>query len=269
MNRFLKYLLGILCLGLLGSCTNEYENILRSNDIELKYNTAMRYYEEKDYLHAQGVMEQLTGVLKNDKRIDDLYFKFAYTHYYTDNFMLANYYFRNFANTFPNSVNAEEARYMAAMAEYKQSPEKSLEQSHSESAIEAFQLFINTFPNSARVEEATKLMDELRIKIVDKAYESALLYLKINDYKSAIHVFDNFVRDYPDAPQVEEARFLSIKAAYKLAQNSIELVQAERYDDVVAAYKTFKEKYPSSRFLNDATTYYNNSIKIIEKLRNS
>ena len=141
---------------------------------------------------------------------------------------------------------------MAAYCYYLDSPIFSLDQTNTQSAIEALQLFINLYPKSERVAEASKLIQNLRDKLEEKAYANAKLYLTIGDFQAAVIAFGNALRDYPDTKYAEEMEFLTIKAQYMYAKNSFEIRQTERYNAALGYYNSFVEHYPASKYMKDA-----------------
>lgn len=263
----LKYLslrlIAILSLFLLFSCASSFERIRNSGDADLMLSTADAYYEKGQWQNAQILYESLLGAYRGKDDAERIYYNYARTYYEMDQYMLAAYYFKRFANTYPNSGFREEADYMNAFAEYKRSPKYRLDQTPSLEAIEAFQRFIDKYPNSERVKEVTGLMDELQSKLEKKAFEAAKLYYNTRNYQSAAHTFKNFARDFPNSSQLEEARYLAIKSEYLLAENSIPTKQLERYEILIKDYKDFQEKFPDSPFIDEAKNYYQSAnVKI-------
>jgi outer membrane protein assembly factor BamD len=235
-----------------GSCKSKYEKLKASNDMAKKYRAALDYYNKKNYSKALDLFETLVQRYRGQAQAEDLYYYYAYANYNLKDYTSARYHFKTFADTYPSSLRAEECRFMAAYCYYLDSPIYSLDQTNTSSAIDALQLFINLYPKSERVAEAGKLIQNLRDKLERKAYENAKLYLTIGDYESAVIAFGNTVRDFPDTKYAEELEFLTIKAQYLYALNSRVYQQEERYNLAISYEDQFVEKYPSSKYLNDA-----------------
>jgi len=258
----------LLCslIVLAASCSNDFEQLRKQDDFGLKYEKALEYYDSGDFYKAQVLFEQVMPFYKGKKEIEDIYFKYAYTHYNMNKRILGSYYFKNFANTFPNSEFAEEADFMAAYCNYELSPKYRLDQTHTDKAIDDLQLFTNTHPKSERVAECNRLIDELRRKKEEKAFAEADLYFKLKDYKAATHSYEVVLKDYPDAQEAERARFMIIKSNFKLAQNTIELTQKERFEDVLESYNEFKDRHPKSEFSKEAEEIATTSRERIKRL---
>ena len=243
------------------------KKIRKGTDYELKYRKALEYFEGEDYYKAQVLLEQIIPVFRGGKRTEEIYFKYAYTHFHSKQYILAAHYFKNFATNFPNSIHAEEARFMVAYSHYKLSPSYRLEQTYTNKAIGDFQLFINTYPNSDRVNEANRLIDEMRVKLEQKAFAQADLYFQLNDYKSATHTYKTALKDYPDAKDAERARFMIVRSTFKLAQNSIDLVKVERYKETIEAYDEFVSRHPDSPYSKEVQTIFETSTQRMKKLQ--
>lgn len=181
-----------------------------------------------------------------------MYYYTAHCYYEQNDFILASYYFKTFAKSYPNSVYAEECMYMNAYCKFLESPQYSLDQSSTTEAIQEIQLFINMFPNSLRIPKCNDLMDILRNKVELKDYEIARLYYKMEDYQAAITSFKNLYKDFPDTKYKEEVLFLTLKAYYKYAMNSIPSKKQERLKGTMEAYNTFMTFYPNSNYKNEA-----------------
>ena len=252
------------------ACKNEFDKLRASGDVKLLTQKSLEYYEKGDYAKAQSLFELIMPSLKGQSVLEEVSYKYAYTHFYLKNYSQANFYFKNFALTFGNSPLREDAEFQAAYSDYKQSPIYRLDQSNSLTAIEGFQNFSNNFPESKRVKECNKLIDELRKKMETKAFEEGMLYYDISYYQASIQVFDNLLKDFPETSNAEEIRFLILKAQYEFAKNSIYEKQLERFKLVVEKHKDFKDKYPNSKHQKDAENYLkiaNNKIKEFNNVR--
>jgi outer membrane protein assembly factor BamD len=255
-------------LVLLSSCKSEFEKIRSSGDAELLYKKAYEYYEQEEYQKAQTLYELIISSYRGKKEAEDIYFKYAYTYYHLERYILASYYFKNFASTFSTSSFREEADFMTAYSNYQLSPTFRLDQSYSQEAIDAFQLFVNTYPNSERVEQCNQLIDEMRAKQEKKAFEEGKLYFDLRQYQAAMHSFENLLKDFPESKNVEEVRFMIIKASYLLAQNSVVGKQEERYKETIEKSSEFLSKSNNADFQKEINTIYKNSSKKLNQINN-
>lgn len=254
----------LLSLGTLASC-NSYQKVLKSTDFEYKYTKTKEYYNSGAYFKAIPLFEELMTVYKGTKNVEKLYYFYAYTHYGQGDYLLAAHYFRTFLNYYPKSTYAEDAQFMAAFCLYKMSPVTTLEQTQSEKAIEAFQLYINAYPNSERVARSNDLIDEMRVKLEQKAFESANLYYRLGSYRAASVSFANLLLEFSDTDRKEEIMYLIVKSRYLLAKNSIVSKQEERYTETINSYLDLVDKFPDSSYAKEAESIYTACLENIEK----
>lgn len=248
--RFSLYIL--LIVSLLSACKSEFEQVRISNDPERILTESIKYYDKGDYLRAQTLMELVLNQYRGSRQGEELFFKYAYTHYHLENYQLAATYFTNFASTFAYSTFTEEADFMTAYSYYKQSPTFRLDQEPSVKAIEAFQDFANKYPESERVAECNKLIDELRAKLEEKSYAQGVLYYELGQHQAAITSFETMLADFPETSRMEEVRFLILKSSFEYAVNSVYDKRAERYEEAKLRYKEYVNRFPKGKNINDA-----------------
>jgi outer membrane protein assembly factor BamD len=259
---FLAFSLAIV----LFSCKSEFEKIRTSGDVTKILTRANDYYAAEKWQKAQTLYEIVLPSLKGSAASEQVYYKYAWTQFHLNNYILGQYYFDNFANTFTNSPNREECAFMAAKCHYFLSPSYRLEQSYTEKAMDEFQTFVNTFPTSTRVPECNKLMDELRRKQEKKAFEEGDLYYKMRQYQSALLAFDNLLKEYPESQDIEKTRYLVVKSAFSLAENSVVAKKQERYDLTVKKTQEFLAKFANSKFANEVTQIQESSNQQLKSI---
>ena len=248
---FKKFYILLIFAIFASSCNVSTNKILKGNDLEAKLKIADKYYAKKKYDKCIPIYEEALTILKGQKSVDDIYYKYANSYYQNGSYELGAFYLRSFYNTYPANPNAETAGFSEAMCYLKQSPRYSLEQVNTQKAIEVFQAFVDRYPKSANVPIANTKIDELRSKLRKKAYESAYLYYKIGEYHAAAVSFDNFLKEFPEYENPERVAFLSVKALKKFADGSYKDKKEERYKDFESHFVKFKQKYPSSKYLVD------------------
>ncbi len=243
--------LALVGIVLLSGC-NEYQKVLKSTDLDYKYAKAIEYYEAGQYARALPIFDELRTLYRGTMRVQDVYYYYCATLYGSEDYILAGYHFKTFAQTFPGHPKAEEASYLTAKCYYLEAPKWSLDQAYTYRAINELQLFINTHPGSEHIIECNELIDELRHKLERKSYEIAYQYYHTRRYQAALTSFANTLNDFPDTPFREEAMFYRLQSAYRLAENSVEDKQLERYRNAKTAYLDFVRAFPNSEFMEDA-----------------
>ncbi|MBU8892737.1 MAG: outer membrane protein assembly factor BamD [Bacteroidales bacterium] len=254
MKRFIPL---ILLIVIVSSC--KYEKILKSRDYRLKYDKALEYYAEEDYMRAEGIFEQLKPVLKGTVQADTVFFYGAYCNYYQKNYLLAAHYFNEFKNAFGNSPFAEESEYMSAYCTYLQTPRSSLDQTNTYQAISAISIYMSRYPNSGRSGECIRIIEDLRNKLIDKSFQSAKLYYDLGNYKASIIALNISLDDFPETKYREEIMYLILRSKFLLAENSVPYKKIERYQSTVDEYYSFLDEFPESGYMEDATGMFNSS----------
>jgi outer membrane protein assembly factor BamD len=244
-------LLILLFAILVSGCKSSYEKIRNSSDPVLILQAADRYYENKDYYRAQGLYEMVLTAFRGQEQAEQIYFRYAYTHFYLSEFELASHLFKTFANTFINSSRKEEADFMSVYSLYKTSPVYKLDQSATERAIDGFQLFTNSYPNSSRLDECNKLIDECRSKLELKTFEAGKLYFNMRNYQACVTSMQNLLNDFPESSNAREVRYIICHSAYLLAENSIFEKQKERLLSAQEYLQDFLRRYPNGRYVTD------------------
>ena len=156
---------------------------------------------------------------------------------------------------------------MYAYSLYVASPADNLDQKSSIEAMGAMQTYVNQFPTSKFADKANEVIAACQLKLEKKGFENAKLYLKLKYYQAAVISFDNFKKSFPDSKYLEELTYLKIQAQYKLANQSIQAKQKERFSATVDYYKELVDNYPKSDYLKQAERYYSDSLDQLNKLK--
>lgn len=248
----MKKIIKLFCVALLISSCSKFSRIQKSTDLNLKYNAAVKYYEQKKYYNALQLLEELVPLFRGTAKAELTYYYYCMCYLQTSDYVSGAYHFNNFYQTFPNSEHAEEALYYVAYCYYLDSPKSNLDQQSTIDAIKQFQIFVNKFPESKRIADCNKLLDELQYKLEVKAMDNARLYYKMEDYRAAVVALGNVVKDFPATQFKEECLFLTLKSSYLLASNSIEAKKEDRYKSAVENYYRLNDAFPQSRYKKDA-----------------
>ena len=240
---------------LLSSCS-EYQKALKGTDIGVKYKEGEKQYEAGKYAKANKLFEQIIPSYRGKPQAEKLTYLHAKSSYELEDWYLASYQFERFVSSYSNSEKVEEATFLGAKSAYMLSPVYSKEQSETKEAIEKLQIFINAYPDSEYLAEANKLVKELDFKLEKKAFDIAKQYNTIAgytaDYNAPIEALDAFIFDFPGSVFREEALFIKLDSAYKLAINSVYYKKQERLENARKYYNSFKSAYANSEFIGDA-----------------
>jgi len=183
------------------SC-NEYQKVLKNEDIKAKYDMAEKFYNEGDYKRANRLFEQIAPKYVGKPQGERVMFFFANTYFKTKSYYLAGYQFERFIKSYPKSDKIQEATYLEAKSFYEISPKYSLDQTDTDKALSKLQTFINTYPESEYFADANTMAQELTTKKEKKQIEIAKQFDKLGEFNypilvSAITTLENFITDNP------------------------------------------------------------------------
>ncbi len=263
-NRISIIIIALSVIWFTFSCSG-YERILKSDDVDLKYNKAFYFYNKGSYTKAGGIFDQLAPMTRGTRRADSVFYFQAMTQYKLNDFIISGHYFNAFVETFGNSKFIEEAAYMEAYCYYMQSPRPELDQTSTNQALDAFKLYVIRYPSSPRIPDCNRYIEELNEKLMEKSYLSAQLYYNLDDYKAAVVSLGNCLADFPDSKHREEIMFKLLKAKYMLAYNSVLSKRTGRYQDAVDEYYAFVAEFPQSDNKKEADEMFQKASKFIKE----
>ena len=267
MKKYPLFLL--IILSTLVSC-GDYQKILKSNDVELKYSKAIEYFDKGDFMRASTLFDEVTPYFKGTERSETLLNYIAKSYMGQKDYFSASEYYKTYVKTYPKGKFITDAKYMIGYCYYLDSPDPRLDQTETIKAMTAFQEFVDMFPESDRVPEALKLMDELNNKLAYKAYLNSKLYFNLgnylgNNYESAVISAQNALRDFPSTVHREELSMLILEAKFQQALQSIEDKKIDRYRSTQDEYYNFINEFPTGKYRKQADSILNQTKKIIKE----
>lgn len=265
MRRILNTLSIVALLMLMASCT-EFTKVMKSRDVDYKFEYAKKAYEEKKYMQVQQILQDIYTPLRGSAKGEEALFMLAMSYYYNQDYDNSALYFKTYYNRYPKGKFAELARFYSGYGYYLDSPDPQLDQTYTLKAIEELKDFLEFFPKSEKVPEAREAIFQMQDKLTLKELQNAQLYYNLgnfmgNNYRSAIIVSENALKTYPFSKYKEDFEFLILKSKFQEARQSISEKMADRYRDVVDEYYSFVNNNPESKHLKEAETI----LQIAEK----
>lgn len=239
--------------------------VIKSADPELIYSEGLKYYGRSKWKQASDLFEACQAYYVGDMREDSIAFMSARSKFKNRDYSVATPALDEFRRKFGRSVFIEDAEAMLAMCHYYLSPDPTRDQTVTTEAIIAFTEFNERYPNSKRVEAFTTLIEELTNRLKEKAYLNAYTYYKIQRYKSAVVALRNALKQYPDTPHREKILYLITVSNYRLANNSIQDKQSERYLNMLDSYYSFINEYPESKHRKELERYVKEAKNYLDK----
>ena len=210
---------------------------IRDIDYEAELEKGKLALSKKKYVRAQDHFNTVVIGASHTELGDDALFYLGEAYFYTGEKLLAIAEYDKLIRRMSFSPYVEKARYRICESYVSLSPKYFRDQTYSEKAIEKLQEFIDDYPNSEKRKDAQIDIKVLRNKLSRKAYDSGILYMKMEEYKSALIAFKQVKDLYYDTDYIELAHMKTI------------------------ACHIYREEF------DEAKLYYNNHRNFIEKIK--
>lgn len=271
MKNYIYILL--LAVMALSSCSTYNTLLKQTTDIEYRYEAAKEYYINGEYSKAVPLLEGLVRVFKGSVKAEESLFLLAMCYYESHDYYTASQYFTTYYKNYPRGEYTELSRFYSGKSLYSGITEPELDQTDTYTAINELQLFMEYYPTSKYCDEAQKMLFDMHDILVKKEYLSAKLYYELgdymayigNNYQACIVTAQNVLKDYPYTSLREDLSILILRAKYMMAYHSVESKKIDRYRDALDEYYSFKNEFPSSKYISEAEEYYKNSLKVVQE----
>ena len=107
MRKLFSYLLLAVCLC---SCT-EYSRVLKSKDVDYKFDYAKRAYDQRKYLQAATVLNDIITPLRGSAKGEEALFLLGMSYYENKDYLNSAVFFKTYYNRYPKGKYAELARF--------------------------------------------------------------------------------------------------------------------------------------------------------------
>ena len=276
MKRLNSKVISFSFIVLVFTACGEYNNILKSTDLNLKFEYAKKYFDEGKYSRTATLLEEIVPLTRTTSRGEEALYLLAQSNYKMKDYLTASEYFKTYFNTYPKGEYAELARFYSAYGLYLDSPDPRLDQSDTYKAMQQFQDYIELYPQSERKEEAQVALFELQEKLALKELLAVRLYYNLGshtvgfsfpggNYLSCVITAQNAILSYPFSKYREEFMYYMFKSKYEMAVQSVDEKKEFRYRDVVDEYFSYANEFPSGKYIKDLKKLYENIDKELKK----
>ena len=252
LRKAIRVLLAFTFVGTLFAGCSAYNKALKGDDLDLKLSTAEKLYADGKFERAIPLLEELTALTRGTSISERVQYYLAKCYFGMKDYTLGGFYLATFTKTFPTSQYAEECAFLAAYCYYKNSPDHELDQGDTHAALDALQLFLVRYPRSERKDTCNALIDVLRNKLELKDFEGAKQYAQLRNYQAAGVALDEFLKRWPNSRFREEAMYMMLTSAQKLAQGSVPAKREDRLREAIRTYHNFADAFSDSRYLTEA-----------------
>ena len=186
------------------TCSNKKINV--ESDFSNNFQKAINYFEKKKYSRARDEFDYIIKSDSGSKLANEAQFYKGECLFeikeYDEAWSSYDRYIR-FSN---DLIKIEKSRYRICECAILSSNSYQRDQEKTKQALEQLQMFIEDFPQSEFIKDAEESIKKLRYKLAKKEYEVARLYLKLEEYESAIIYFRSVLNNYYDTEFSDEAR---------------------------------------------------------------
>ena len=175
-------------------------------DLSPRFEKAMRYFDKGKYSRAKDEFDYIIMADPGSKIANESQYYMAESMFHMKEYGDASIAFDRYIRFSPDYTKIEKARYQVCECAINLSNSYQREQSQTNRALEQLQMFIEDFPGSDLVEDAEDAMLALRLKLAQKDYEVGRMYLKLEEYDSALIYFRSVLNHYYDTSFSDDAR---------------------------------------------------------------
>ena len=249
----------------LTSCTSAFDKVLKSNDPEAKYRKAFEYYNLKKYSRAATLFDNITLNFRGTSRDDSVNFYLAKSFFLDGDMYSAEHYLDVFRQTFPRSQFTEEAYFLRCVSAYKTTYRPSLDPRPSTHALAFMNEFLYFYPSTEWAQQIRTMQDDLLSRLDEKAFNSAALYYKIEEYKAAVTALKTTLKDNANTKYREDVLYLILASSYELATRSVPSKQRDRFQAVIDEYYNIISEYPDSKYKKSADNMHAKALDFLGK----
>lgn len=246
---FVVVLLVLLYGLMLQGCSSS--DVVQSFSAEERFEEGMQKFNDEDYLEAIQDFNAVLLQYPGSSVADDAQYYLAEARFHRGEYLLASYEYEALKQNMPASPFVPSATHKFGLCYYHLSPKPSLDQNHTKKAIDAFQNFLEYFPTHELAQDAETKIHELNNRLAKKDYETAILYMKMENYKAAILYFDIVLEKFHDSQYAEQAHIGKIEA----------LIARKKYSDAKIEIEKFRSKFPGSEYKNTIQTLENQVVR--------
>ena len=182
------------------------KNVHVEEDLSPRFDKAMGYFDRGKYPRAKDEFDYIIMTDPGSKIANESQYYMAEALFQMEEYSDASISFDRYVRFSPNYTKIEKSRYRICECAILSSNAYQREQSQTHRALEQLQMFIEDFPESDLIRDAEIGILELRIKLAQKDFEVGRMYLKLEEYESALIYFRSVLNNYYDTSFADDAR---------------------------------------------------------------
>lgn len=217
-----------------------------------KFDKAMNNLKSKKYLQAQSDFKNVLIRGTGTDLGDDAQYYLGESYYRNKEYLLAIAEYEKLTRKMGYSPFVEDARFKICEAYRIESPKYYHDQEYTLKALERYQEFLDDYPNSSLLDDVLSSINILRDKLAKKAFETGILYMKMDEYQSAKLSFQIVIDKFYDTSFLAISKKEMVLALAKnreienastfLESNKTLLVENNLYDEASEAIEDMSSR---------------------------
>lgn len=214
-----------------------------------KFNAAKKDFDKRHDPDAQTKLRDIGVNCISYDFAEEAQYMLGESHYRTEQWIEAQTEFQILTDHWERSKHYNEARWKISHAAYLQSPAWDRDPSLTQLAVEKAVAYLSDFATGTWTDSARVDRDDLLDRLAQRHFETAKLYLKMDEPQAATIYFQLLVKEYPESHRIPTARIELAKAYSMLDQfdRAKESLDSLRTDSVKSA--PLKEQIASTQKL--------------------
>ncbi len=199
-----KHFIFIIITAMLINCGSKSVHL--EEDLTPNFIKAMKFFDKGKYVRAKDEFDYIIMTDPGSKLANESQHYKAEALFQMKEYDNAWVTFDRYVR-FSNDVSKiEKSRYRICECTIYLTNSYQRDQKQTNRALDQLQMFIEDFPKSELVQDADKAIVKLRIKLAEKDFEVGRLYLKLEEYESALIYFRSVLNNYYDTDVADDAR---------------------------------------------------------------
>ncbi len=171
-------------------------SISEQERIELNYNEGLEFYSKGKYGKAKDSFKYVILHSMGSRLALESEFYLSESLYNLGEYEDALYGYDNYARSAQDIKLIELARFRICQCSFNLTVDYKKDQSATLDALEKIEIFLEDYSNSEYYSEIISIKSDLIYRLAKKEYESGVLYIKMQEYKSALIYLFNLLNNY-------------------------------------------------------------------------
>jgi outer membrane protein assembly factor BamD len=215
VRSLLIALLPALFVVFVASCGDSAQ-ALKNGTTEDRFKMGMKRFEDEDYQEAEQIFNTIILQDPASDYADDAQFYLAESYFRDGDYKLAAFNYNRLRTSFPNSQFYKQAFFQSGESYYRSSLSYDRDQRETRYAIDVFKSFASIYSVDSLAKVAQERVGTLQDKLAQKDFMTAELYMKMENYKSAILYYDRVIETYPETQYARRAQGRKAEAQSEL-----------------------------------------------------